>query len=294
MLHDRPQHQLCGEYPLRLISLTAALLCSTTALASATPIGIFAGEESESWEADDGLGAFPVCRPFGSASETCSDAGSIHTTGGWGFVCSMSPSDGSMLMGNTGAAQTLTFDAPISSFGGNFGTNSGDGETAIFDFYDDAGVLVDSAELAMPTCGTYTWAGWAFSSGVKTIDIHGLDYVMTDEWTWNYDAGSSVDLSLGGDCPGAAAIDISTTPRGSVMIVTADSLGTTVIPGGPCAGAELGIEASSGAPNRFGPIPDSDGDGLISLAPTLPAPVCSLFFQVLDLATCEVSGVQSF
>lgn len=108
------------------------------------------------------------------------------------------------------------------------------------------------------------------------------------------DDGVGVALELGGECPGASEINITGNEGGRFVIVTGDSEGSTVIPGGRCAGTELGIEASIGGLDKFGPVPDLDGDGTVALTPTLPAPVCDQFFQVLDLTDCSVSDVESF
>ena len=198
----------------------------------------------------------------------------------------------------------MTFAAPVSSFGGNFGTNSGDGESAFLDFYDADGGLVDSVVLPMPACGTWEWQGWDFSRPVASITTtFAPTNFMSDNLTWSYGAGgddeTSVGLKTGGECPGPADLGIRSfvgedlVGSGPFMVIAGDREGSTVVPGGRCAGTELGVE-SDGALAKFGPLADLDGDGMIDLTPTLPPGMCDKQIQVLDLATCDVSEVRTF
>ena len=99
-------------------------------------------------------------------------------------------------------------------------------------------------------------------------------------------------LDLGGACPGAVTLEMSgITPGANVFVATGNALGTTVIPTGPCAGAELSI---TGSLTKYGPLVDSDGTGVISVAPTLPAAACELYFQFIDMGDCSVSDAESF
>ncbi|MFT4627783.1 MAG: L-ascorbate oxidase [Myxococcota bacterium] len=96
-------------------------------------------------------------------------------------------------------------------------------------------------------------------------------------------------LTLEGECPGPVEITLSDlTPGGSVFVVAGDGPGARPIPSGPCAGISTGLSAPL---TPFGPIRDSDGDGVISLTPSIPAPFCDLPFVAIDLASCGVSSL---
>lgn len=103
-------------------------------------------------------------------------------------------------------------------------------------------------------------------------------------------SASAADLSIGGACPGVADFEITGTPGGRFVVFTSGTLGSTVLGGGPCPDTRVDLSA----PARFGPISDADGDGLVSVRPSLSTRFCSNAFQILDLSTCEVSEVETF
>jgi hypothetical protein len=263
-------------------------------------MGEFAGEVSQGWESLPG--DFPVSADI-EGGTVSSEGGGIHGTSGWGFVCSTSPYAGGQVMGNNGFLSTYAFDEPVSEFGGYWQTNSGSGESATFTFLNSSGEVVDSVVHPMGDCGIWSWAGWSFSEGVSTITIDfAPTHMMSDELTYSFAGGGDetrVGLKTGGECPGAGEIGIRSfvgddlSGSGPFVVVAGDREGSTVIPGGRCAGTELGVE-SDGVLAKFGPIADFDGDGMIDLRPTLPPGMCDKRFQVLDMATCDVSEVQTF
>ena len=112
------------------------------------------------------------------------------------------------------------------------------------------------------------------------------------------DPGASLDLKMGGSCPGDAAIGIRSfvdgmmTGSGPFVLVAGLREGSTVVPGGDCSGTRLGVE-SDGVLLKFGPVADLDRDGMIDILPTLPPSVCGLQMQAIDLSNCEVSNVMS-
>ena len=269
------------------------LLASSTAIAASTPTGEFVGDVLETWESHPG--GFPECYDIDSAT-VCSEGGGIHGTSGWGYICGISPYADGRLMGNNGEASVYTFDTPVQQFGGYWGTNSGTGDAATFTFYNALGGVVGSEIVMFGDCGTWTWAGWTFSEGVTSIRIDfAPTHLMSDNLTYDFGGGiGGVELGLDGDCPGEASIDITGTPGGDFVIVAGDMEGSTVIPRGPCAGLDLGIQNSSGVLTKFGPIPDSDGDGMIHMTPTVPGGICDKKFVVVDLDACSVSAPQMF
>jgi hypothetical protein len=94
-------------------------------------------------------------------------------------------------------------------------------------------------------------------------------------------------LTLEGACPGVAEITIAgLTPGGEAALVSGMP-GSSVLPGGPCAGLETGLD-------RVRPearLRDADGDGRVSVAPTLPDRACEGSIQAVDLSACTLSGV---
>ncbi len=94
-------------------------------------------------------------------------------------------------------------------------------------------------------------------------------------------------LDVTGTCPGVMTLTITgATPASDVFIVSGDRQGTTAIPSGPCAGTELGL--ADGLVVRA--TRTADGTGVVSLSPDVPALACRAWVQVLDVATCTVSG----
>jgi hypothetical protein len=273
-----------------------SVLGSSTAHATATPLGEFVGDVLEDWESYDT--AFVPCYDLDADTTMCSD-GSLHATSSWGYICSINPVSGSRFLGNTGPTSTLTFDTPVEAFGSWWGTNNG-GETATFQFFDASDVLVGEDTIELPCGDDWQWGGWSFSRGVSRIEVvlPGT-HLMSDNLTWTYGeggggGGGDTDLELGGACPASATIDISGAPGADFLLVVGDRAGTTVVPSGGCAGLVLGVESAVGAPKRFGPLRDGDGDGVISLSPRLPDSVCASVYQAVDLGDCSVSPVRSF
>ena len=99
--------------------------------------------------------------------------------------------------------------------------------------------------------------------------------------------GDRLGVAVDGACPGTVEFAIaSATPGGFVGLAGAPAVGSSTVPGGSCAGTELGLS---------NPIPiageTADGGGGVTIELTVPAPICSAVVQVLDLSSCEVSNV---
>ncbi len=103
----------------------------------------------------------------------------------------------------------------------------------------------------------------------------------------------AVGLTTEGACPGVVTIEIAGGVGASYVIAAGDGFGSTTIPAGACAGTELGVE-SAGPLTKFGPLTDADGDGIVSMRPSLPLGVCGKHLQAINIATCEVSEVVTF
>ncbi len=96
------------------------------------------------------------------------------------------------------------------------------------------------------------------------------------------------DLSIIGECPGEVTIDMTGfTPGGFVGIIVGDGLGDMVVPGGPCIGADTGLESLRA---WYGPLRDLDPDGRLMVHPSLSPEACDARFVLLDLTSCAVSS----
>lgn len=92
------------------------------------------------------------------------------------------------------------------------------------------------------------------------------------------------NLSITGACPGAKALSVSdATPNGPLAVVQG-SAGSFVIPGGSCAGLELGIAA----PTLAGVFTASP-TGTLNLNFNATAGMCGRTVQVVDLTMCLAS-----
>jgi len=100
---------------------------------------------------------------------------------------------------------------------------------------------------------------------------------------------SASTLSLTGTCGGPVDIDATgLTAGGSVALLRADDQGSTVVPGGPCAGTTSGLD--TGLSVQW--TGSADGSGELHLSPPLGAPgTCGQWLQVLDVSTCTLTPV---
>ncbi|MFT4627878.1 MAG: hypothetical protein ACI8PZ_006570 [Myxococcota bacterium] len=100
--------------------------------------------------------------------------------------------------------------------------------------------------------------------------------------------GMAQSLSTAGGCPGPVTIAFDgLTPGGTaVFLMGAAGEGSDVI--GACAGTETGL-----AGLRFATRITVPGDGNGSFYPTVPGDRCDAPFQVLDVATCTMTNVDS-
>lgn len=100
--------------------------------------------------------------------------------------------------------------------------------------------------------------------------------------TW--EPGLGFHLTSAGSCPGPIQIYISgATPFGLVAFAYGTP-GTYAIPSGPCAGTILDISNVT-----LAAILPADATGSITIAPLVPAGVCGLTLQSVDLTHCLVS-----
>jgi probable HAF family extracellular repeat protein len=118
--------------------------------------------------------------------------------------------------------------------------------------------------------------------GTGTVAGDNLDHALM----WTVDDGGELMLSITGSCPGAATIGITGATPGGTVPLARGTPGSFIVPGGACAGTELGL-----ASPRLLRTLTADGDGNINLNANLPPGACGVYLQALDLTTCDTSNV---
>lgn len=94
-------------------------------------------------------------------------------------------------------------------------------------------------------------------------------------------------LSLGGDCPGTVEIDLAVAaPNARVLLAGALQPGSSVIPDGPCAGLELGLDR----PRLLRELA-ADGLGNLHVEVALGEAPCGAYLQAVVPSTCLPSNV---
>jgi hypothetical protein len=95
-----------------------------------------------------------------------------------------------------------------------------------------------------------------------------------------------VGLSLAGICPGEITLNVTgATPQAPVAVLHGEE-GMSELPGGPCAGTQVGL-----ANPRLAGVALTDLTGGLIVTRVLESQACDRSVQALDLATCAVSGV---
>jgi len=147
------------------------------------------------------------------------------------------------------------------------------GTTYFLVFSSSAGTMCVAGDTANPYPDGQVYANPGFGS------FPTFDYTFR---TW-VDGG--LTLSVSGVCPGPVQISLSgATPNGSVAFAYGLS-GSFVLPPGSCMGTVLDISSPT-----LAAIIGADGGGSIALAPALPAGLCGLTLQAVDLTSCSVSN----
>jgi hypothetical protein len=221
-------------------SLLAAAFAVTAATASAQgPIGPFTGQYSEGFETY-GLVLFTPCMPsgvFSATAQMCTPAGSgCHTTGGWGFMCSIGTHSGGWLFGSAG--QWVQFDftgsaGDVAQFGGYMGTNSGNADATI-DFLDANDNLLASTLANVPADCSWNWNGWNCPAGTRKINVTGLNpfgggYIQMDDLEVNYgSSGPSTYCTAGtttnGCVPSISASGNPNVAHSNTCMITASNV----------------------------------------------------------------------
>lgn len=169
---------------------------------------------------------------------------------------------------------------------------SGFADTAVVDAYDSSGTLVDTTgpvNVPGPTPVPVTLTGPNIQRVVIT-GIHSWSPIIDDN-DFAGGTGCGLQLSIIGPCPGVNSVTVNGGVPGNLCFLGyATGLGAYTIPGGPCAGTVLGLDASvtlvPGSPFVF------DGAGQALFSAFVPAGACgSIYVQAMESPTCCLSNI---
>jgi hypothetical protein len=169
---------------------------------------------------------------------------------------------------------------------------SGFPDTAIVDAYDTSGTLVDSTgpvNVPGPTTVPVTLTG----PNIQRVVIRGTYSwsPIIDDNDFDSSTGCGLQLSIVGPCPGVNNVTVNGGVPGNLCYIGyAWGLGSYTIPGGPCVGTVLGLDASvtpvGGSPFTF------DASGQVLFSAWVPAIACgAVFVQAMESPTCCTSNV---
>ncbi len=266
---------------LSVIGVVAAGAMMSAASAQINTVGPFVGDASEGFEGPQVI--FTACMPdrvFGNTADLCTPTGNgCHTTTGWGFRCTIPKRSGTYFFGSAGGYAQYTFDTPVTSFGGYFGTNAYLAtETAGADviFYDASGSVIDTLRLDILNDCSWIWNGWeSTGAAIATIDVvgdlWGGAYIMMDDMEYAAGSADCLTMTVSNLVAGSSADwDVSGATVGErVAVVYGHNDGTTAVNGtfGYCATFDIkGVNASQVICQK-----NADAAGEISCSKTIPA-----------------------
>lgn len=123
---------------------------------------------------------------------------------------------------------------------------------------------------------------------LNRIAVPGLEEQIALGGEFAFGAGTSPTLTVNGDCPGRMRLVANNmTGEGNVAFVYAFGEGDFVIPGGPCAGTTLGLDATV----TLGAVKRADPEGSAILEARLPNRACGrVYVQAIDVTTCGTTN----
>ncbi len=195
------------------------------------------------------------------------------------------------LMANaTDGSINIYYDALQSHIAFDLDTFAGLPDTATISVVNANGVEVfNSGPIILTGASVYpfTYTGddiaRVYISGTRpwspVLDNHHYDY-------------NPFFLSLSGTCGSTMNLQVSgATPGGQVGVIYSFGLGSYIIPNGPCAGTELGLD---GAGITLAAVLTADSYGLAVHSSYVPPTACGLVHvQALDISTCATSTIES-
>jgi hypothetical protein len=219
------------------VSLLAAAFAATaaTAMAQTMPIGPFTGQHQEDFSGSPVI--FTPCMPngvFQGTAQMCTPGHSgCHTTGSWGFFCTIFPHSPNLLFGSADGFVDYIFNPPATRFGGYFGTNS-NAPDATVEFYDANMTLISTEIASFANDCQWYWNGWQINGGVSTIRIIGNSFnqgafVMMDDMEVDYTPSGPTTYCTAGTTTNGCVPSISASgnpdvTHSSPCIITASNV----------------------------------------------------------------------
>lgn len=157
--------------------------------------------------------------------------------------------------------------------------------------YDASNNLLESVTGTMPNTSEAVFIGVERSEVIAYIELvetNGENGNISLFDDLRFEAGGP-SLSTSGSCPGSMTFtSAGNTANGNVAFAYAFGTGAFVIPSGPCAGTQTGLNATI----QLGGMVSADGSGTAELTQNVPAAACGrVFVQTVDAATCATSNV---
>jgi hypothetical protein len=142
----------------------------------------------------------PLPTVFGTVTNNLCTPGAsgCHTTGSWGFRCSIQRRSGSLFFGSAGGYAQYTFDPGVVRFGGYFGSNApnpGENNDATMVFRDKDGNEIGRSVAAtgLGDC-QWHWNGWETQGAlIAEVDVIGQlfggAFIDMDDMCISYEGG---------------------------------------------------------------------------------------------------------
>ena len=153
---------------------------------------------------------------------------------------------------------------------------------------DPSGQVIDSGVASMPNGAEAVFVGYEASGGVGFIrvsDVENGQIALMDDVRFEYAGG--YQLRVSGTCPGPVTVDWSgATPNVQQGIVFGQNQGSTTIPGGVCAGTQLGLQGGVRLVRTLG-----TGSGSGTVTGNAGTSACGHFLQLVEAPSCNTSNV---
>jgi len=199
------------------------VLVAAPAAAQVVTEPAFTGNEQEPFaNPSPGVNTCVLGRTFNNRADICTPSSpGVLLSSGWSFTCVIGPYSPPLFYGSATGDTEITFDQPVTRFGGQFATHS-PAPHARFDFYDAAGALLHSTVAAIPNNCTWGWHGWRVAGGppIKRIVVHGLyasGFILMDDLQADFPAAQPQPYCTSGTSVNGcqASIDASANPSAS-------------------------------------------------------------------------------
>ncbi len=199
--------------------------------------------------------------------------------------------------GNGGPTSTISFDpsfgASITSFAFDLSAYV-DQRLTVYDMSGNIVLDVPSVTRTSNVCAGFRYTATS-NNGISRIVMDSTNNggsQIEGNTAWDnieVIAGPpSLSLSVTGTCPGTVTVAWNNaTPNTQLAIVFGQNQGSTIIPGGPCAGTQLGLQNGVQLIRTVGS--GANGNGSVNGAAGTAA--CGHFLQLVEVGSCDTSNV---